>query len=82
MTYATSRVMVANVTYDEAKSLSDKIAALPQVEMITFDDTENHYKAASALFDITMKGEAGDAVVAEGYAAVHDLLADYQTRPP
>ena len=60
VTYATSRVMVANVTYDEAKSLSDKIAALPQVEMITFDDTENHYKAASALFDITMKGEEGD----------------------
>ena len=79
VTYATSRVMVANVTYDEAKSLSDKIAALPQVEMITFDDTEDHYKAASALFDITMKGEAGDAVVAEGYAAVRDLLADYDT---
>ncbi len=79
VTYATSRVMVANVTYDEAKALSDKIAALPQVEMITFDDTENHYKAASALFDITMKGEAGDAVVAEGYAAVRDLLADYDT---
>jgi predicted RND superfamily exporter protein len=79
VTYATSRVMVANVTYDEAKALSDKIAALPQVEMITFDDTEDHYKAASALFDITMKGETGDAVVAEGYAAVRDLLADYDT---
>lgn len=79
VTYATSRVMVANVTYDEAKQLSDKIAELPQVEMITFDDTEEHYKAASALFDITMKGEAGDAAVTEGYAAVRALLADYDT---
>lgn len=77
VTYATSRVMVANVTYDEAKALSDRIAELPQVEMIDFDDSEDHYKAASALFDITMKGEAGDGIVAEGYAAVRDLLADY-----
>lgn len=79
VTYATSRVMVANVTYDEAKALSDRIAGLPQVEMIDFDDSEDHYKAASALFDITMKGEAGDGIVAEGYAAVRDLLADYDT---
>lgn len=79
VTYATSRVMVANVTYDEAKALSDRIAGLPQVEMIDFDDSEDHYKAASALFDITMKGEAGDSIVAEGYAAVRDLLADYDT---
>lgn len=79
VTYATSRVMVANVTYDEAKALSDRIAGLPQVEMIDFDDSEDHYKAASALFDITMKGEAGDGIVAEGYAAVRDLLAEYDT---
>ena len=79
VTYATSRVMVANVTYDEAKALSDRISGLPQVEMIDFDDSEDHYKAASALFDITMKGEAGDGIVAEGYAAVRDLLADYDT---
>lgn len=79
VTYATSRVMVANVTYDEAKALSDRIAGLPQVEMVDFDDSEDHYKAASALFDITMKGEAGDSIVAEGYAAVRDLLADYDT---
>lgn len=79
VTYATSRVMVANVTYDEAKALSDRIAGLPQVEIVDFDDSEDHYKAASALFDITMKGEAGDGIVAEGYAAVRDLLADYDT---
>lgn len=79
VTYATSRVMVANITYAEAESLCAGIEALPQVEAIDFADDEAHYKAASALFEITMKGEAGDAVVAEGYAAIRDLLTGYDT---
>ncbi|MGN1059953.1 MAG: MMPL family transporter, partial [Clostridia bacterium] len=47
--------------------------------MVTFDDTETHYKDACALFDITLKGEAGDAVVKEGYAAIRELLDGYDT---
>ena len=47
VTLATSRVMVANITYDEAEKLSEKIKDLDVVEMVDFDDSQDHYKSAN-----------------------------------
>lgn len=79
VTLSTSRVMVANITYAEADKLCEQIKEIEQVDMVDFDDTEDHYKDACALFDITFKGESGDEIVTQGYSAVRELLADYDT---
>ena len=79
VTLSTSRVMVANITYETADSLCEQLKELPQVEMVTFDDTEEHYKDACALYDITLKGSKGDEVVTQGYEAIRNLLANYDT---
>ena len=39
----TGRVMVSNVTYDTAKELSERMADIPGITMVTFDDTEEHF---------------------------------------
>lgn len=79
VTLSTSRVMVANITYETADSLCEQLKELPQVEMVTFDDTEEHYKDACALYDITLKGSKGDEIVTQGYEAIRNLLANYDT---
>ncbi len=79
VTLSTSRVMVANITYETADSLCEQLKELPQVEMVTFDDTEEHYKDACALYDITLKGSKGNEIVTQGYEAIRNLLANYDT---
>ena len=79
VTFSTERVMVANITYDEAERLYEEIKSIPQVSMAEFDDTKEHYNDACALFDITLNGESGDESTKEGYLAIRELLKDYDT---
>ncbi len=78
ITYATAKVMVINITYDEAEQLSEEIKELPCVTLLDFDDTEDHYKNGSALLDITLNCEAGDEATA-GYESIKNLLTDYDS---
>lgn len=79
VTSGTASVMVSNVTYETALALSDRIAELDGVSMVTFDDSEDHYRDASALFDITFQGETEDESSLEAMAAIRELLTDYDT---
>ena len=67
VTFSTSRVMVANITYDKADELCKKIKNLKCVDMVEFNDTEDHYKDGCALFDITLCSEDGSAETKKGY---------------
>ncbi len=53
VTTADARIMVSNITYEDAKVLYDQISEIEGISMITFNDTEEHYKDANALFAIT-----------------------------
>lgn len=77
VTYASARVMVANITYDKAEELQEKLESIPQVNMIDFDNTEDHYKDASALFDVTLNTQGDDERTKEGYQAIRDALDGY-----
>ena len=77
VTLATARVMVTNITYEKAEQLEKKIEDLPVVEMMTFDDTEEHYKDACALYDVTLIYESGDEAAYEGYDEIRECLKDY-----
>lgn len=52
-TYGSAKIMVMNITYDEAEKLADEIGAREDVYMISFDSTKEHFNNFSALFDIT-----------------------------
>jgi predicted RND superfamily exporter protein len=53
ITYGTARVMVCNITYDDAQKLADHIEDMKGVSMLDFDDTEEHYHDMEALYSIT-----------------------------
>ena len=44
ITYGTAKIMVANITLDEAAALNDTIKSIRGVQMVDYDETEDHYK--------------------------------------
>ena len=54
--FATARVMVSNVTYDEAVELYGKISEVEGVTMVTFNNSEECYKDANALISVNFDG--------------------------
>lgn len=77
ITYGTARVMVCNVTFDEAQELADHIKGLEGVSMLDFDDTDEHYHDMEALYSITFDGEKNNEEVQEYLTSVLDFLSGY-----
>lgn len=77
ITYGTARIMVCNVTYDEAERLAEAIEGMEGVSMMDFDDTEEHYHNMEAMLSVTFEGEAETAATQEYLNNVLDYLADY-----
>ena len=76
-TFGTAKVMVANITYDTALELKEDIERIEGVKSVEFDETEDHYNSAAALFDVTFEGEELDQVSVDGLQAVEDYLQGY-----
>ena len=76
-TFATAQIMVSNVTYETADELSQQIADVEGVSMVTFDDTPDHYTNASALFDISFDGIATDESSLQALADIEALVDGY-----
>ena len=74
VTYGTARVMVSQVTYDIADRLTDEIADIDGVSMVTFDDTTDHFKGTDALIDVTFAGEEDAQVSKDAMNAIKELL--------
>lgn len=68
-TYGSARIMVCNVTFDEAQKLADHIESMKGVSMLDFDDTEDYYHDMEALFSVTF-----DAVTDESQEYLNSVL--------
>ena len=77
VTFATAQVMVSNITYETAEEICDTIVAVDGVDMVTFDATSDHFKNASALYDVSFAGGNFDDVSLQALAEIEDKLAAY-----
>ncbi len=73
----TARVMVSNVTYDTAQTLAQRVGSVPGVAMVTFDATADHYKNATALFDVNFAGAPKDPDTIRAMQDIRSVLAGY-----
>ena len=78
-TFATARVMVENVTYMKAEELCEAICGVSGVKSVDFDNTEEHYKSASALYSVTFDGLDDDEVSIKALSEIKELLAGYDS---
>ncbi len=77
ITYGTARVMVTNIPYTQAETISEQIENLDSVIMLAFDSTSDHYNNFSALYDITFGYEETDERALNALHEVEALLAGY-----
>ncbi len=77
VTTADARIMVSNITYEDAESLYDQIVEVDGVSMVTFNNTEEHYKDANALFAITFSDSALSSVSMQALTEIKGILQNY-----
>ncbi len=77
ITFGTAQVMVDHISCKHARELAMQIEGIEGVTSVVFDDTENHYKEASALFDITFDGEVQDEISILAMRQIKEMLAGY-----
>lgn len=77
ITFATARVMVSNITYETAEEIKEMLEDVEGVDMVTFDDTQDHYKDASALYDISFKGLTTDDISLQAIETIRETLSVY-----
>ena len=85
--FSSARVMVSNVTYDEAVELYEQITQVEGVTMVDFSNTPECYKDANALMSVTFDGTdlqertmtslANIRQILEGYDFVVDTTVGY-----
>ena len=77
VTYGSARVMIANITPANAQALADQIEDIDGVSRVTFDNTQDHYRGASALIDVSFDAEEMDDRAIQAMNNINSLLADY-----
>ena len=76
-TYGSARILICNVTFDEAQKLADQVEKMDGVSMLDFDDTEDHYHDMEALLSVTFDEEADTEATQQHLTEVLDALSDY-----
>lgn len=77
VTYGSARVMVANITYEDAENLAEELERVPGVKAVVFDDTKDHFTGTNALFDITVDGEDEDPVSIGAIRGIRETFSSY-----
>ena len=76
-TFATAQIMVSNITYDTAEKICQIISAIDGVQMVTFDNSPDHYTGASALYDVSFDGGNFDPVSLDAMDQIRQVLSGY-----
>lgn len=79
VTYGSARVMISNITPQRAQEVADSIAEIEGVSRVTFDGTEDHYRGASALLDVSFDAEETEDRAINAMNEIRTMLADYDT---
>ena len=76
ITYGTAKVMVRDISLEDAKALSGELSKVQDVVLVQFDDSASHYKDDTALFDLTFADVAASERSEQALEQVKTLLAD------
>ena len=79
ITYGDARVMVSNITYAKAEELAAMLREVDGVKSVEISQDPEHFKDASALFEVSFEGEKLDGVAIQGVEHVREALSGYDT---
>lgn len=76
-TYGSAKIMVSNITYDQAEVLVDRLEDVEGIKQVEFDDSSDHFTGTEALFDVTFEGTEDEQVSKDALEDAKDVLTDY-----
>ena len=77
VTFGTTKIMLRNISFEDALVLHDEIEQLDGVKSFNFHNTEDYYKQSCALFNITFDGDENDELSVAAYNKTLELLDGY-----
>ena len=77
VTFGTTKIMLRNISFEDARALHDEIEQLDGVKSFEFHNTEDYYKQSCALFNITFDGDEDDELSVAAYNKTLELLDGY-----
>ena len=77
ITYGTCNVMIANMSYNQAEDICERLERIEGVFSVDFDDSGEHYTNGSAYYNITFDYDENDDACLTALDKVKELLADY-----
>ncbi len=77
ITYGTCNIMVANISYEQAEDICEKIENQSGVFSVTFDDSEEHYTNGSAYYNVTFDYDENDDRCLTALDELKDQLDGY-----
>ncbi len=77
VTFGTSRILVDNISLDQAQRLAEQAEEIEGVKFVEFDGTADHYQRGAALLSLTYDGAADDPVSLDALDQVKALLEGY-----
>lgn len=77
ITYATGKIMVSNITLEEAEIIAERIEQIKGVSSVAFENDPEHFHAASALYEVTFDGEVADQVSLDAMKEIKRSLSKY-----
>jgi predicted RND superfamily exporter protein len=78
-TFGTAKVMVSNITLEKAFSIKNQMESVSGVSGVTFENEEEHFTDASALFMVSFEGEEKDEITLIAMDEIISLIEPYDT---
>lgn len=75
--FSSARVMISNVTYEEAKALYDEIVEVDGVTMVDFSNKPESYKDAYALMSVSFEGKDLEQETINAVDEIKEILTGY-----
>ena len=78
-TYGSAKVMVANISYDQALDIQKDLESIDGIFSAELDDSDKHYNNGSALFNITFDYDENDDTCLVLLDQVKEYFKDYDS---
>ena len=75
--YGMAQVMVANISYETANEIYEKLQSLEGVSIVEFGDDKGHYNNASANYSVNMSYPQTDPMCEEVLKTIKEELSEY-----
>lgn len=77
VTYGSAKVMLSNVTYEQAEKLAGRMELLEGVKSAALGMDEEHYRGTNVLIEVTVDGSEEEERSIQTMDAVKELLTGY-----